>query len=64
MVDMANKRKKCGNNHRFQEHCIGAGLTRKTCILCGELQIGEKRRSVLALDQQEDTSKAVFAETS
>lgn len=43
---MASKRKSCSKGHRFQEHGIGAGLTRKVCVACGELGIGERRRSI------------------
>jgi hypothetical protein len=41
---MSGRRKGCGDNHRFVEHGIGAGLTRKVCVICGELGIGEVPR--------------------
>jgi hypothetical protein len=47
---MSNRRRDCDDKHRFQEHGIGAGLTRKICVLCGALEIGEGRRAVLVED--------------
>ena len=47
---MADKRKICRDNHSFREHGIGAGLTRKVCVGCGLLQIGQGRRVVLVED--------------
>ena len=43
---MSGRRKRCGDDHRFQEHSIGAGLTRKVCVICGELGIGETPRAI------------------
>ena len=45
---MSGKRKNCGTDHRFREHGIGAGLTRRICTGCGLLEIGQGRKSVLA----------------
>jgi hypothetical protein len=44
---MAGKQKNCGANHRFREHGIGAGLTRRICTGCGLLEIGQGRKPVL-----------------
>ena len=57
---MGVKRSGCDENHRFQEHGIGAGLTRKVCILCGVLRIGEGRRSVLVEDVWTDKPVSLF----
>ncbi len=61
---MADKRKSCGNNHRFHEHSIGAGLTRKVCSVCGLLQIGQRRRVALAEDSGEATAASLFVKAS
>ena len=47
---MSGKRNNCGTDHRFREHGIGAGLTRRICTGCGLLEIGQGRKSVLAED--------------
>lgn len=57
---MGVKRSSCGENHRFQEHGIGAGLTRKVCVLCGALRIGEGRRSILVEDVWADKPVSLF----
>jgi hypothetical protein len=57
---MRSKRRNCANGHRFQEHGIGAGLTRKVCVVCGDLGIGERRRSV-SIDQDLLIDKRVLA---
>jgi hypothetical protein len=61
---MAEKRKSCGTNHRFHEHSIGAGLTRKICTGCGLLQIGQGRRAVLAENPWEGPAPALFVQAS
>lgn len=58
---MGVRRSGCDDNHRFKEHGIGAGLTRKVCVLCGTLRIGEGRRSVLVEDVWADEPISLFA---
>ncbi len=48
---MADKRRACSDGHGFAEHSIGAGLTRKVCMRCGAVHIGEQRRTVLTEDE-------------
>lgn len=33
-------------NHQYKEHAIGAGLTRKVCVLCGIVHIGQRSFSI------------------
>jgi hypothetical protein len=61
---MADKRKSCGTNHRFHEHSIGAGLTRKICTACGVLQIGQGRRAVLGEGPWADQARSLFVKAS
>jgi hypothetical protein len=49
-----NGMKTCTNHHRFTEHAIGAGLTRKVCVDCRAVRIGERSRQVLGFDPWED----------
>ena len=58
---MAGKQKKCGTDHRFREHGIGAGLTRRICTGCGLLEIGQGRKPVLAENQWEAGTSSIFA---
>jgi hypothetical protein len=53
---MSGRRRSCGDNHRFQEHGIGAGLTRKVCVMCGELGIGEAPRFI-AIEKELSTAE-------
>lgn len=59
---MGSKGRKCGDQHRFREHGIGAGLTRKVCVECGVVNIGEGRRSVLATDLKIPAPLPVFVQ--
>ncbi|NOY56475.1 MAG: hypothetical protein GXP34_10880 [Actinobacteria bacterium] len=34
------------NPHEFREHAIGARLTRKVCVVCGAIRIGQQAWSV------------------
>lgn len=61
---MVERRKGCGTNHRFHEHSIGAGLTRKICTGCGSIQIGQGRRVALVDDPWEDKVSALFVKAS
>ena len=61
---MSGKRKRCKETHRFQEHKIGAGLTRKVCVLCGALEIGQGRRTVLAEGPWAEESLSELADAS
>jgi len=61
---MGNKRRDCDDNHRFREHGIGAGLTRKICVLCGALGIGQGRRAVLIEDPWVERPLPVFEKAS
>ena len=58
---MGVKRRKCENNHRFREHGIGAGLTRKICVLCGLIEIGQGWKVVLVEDDRSELDLSVFA---
>ncbi len=57
---MASKHKNCGDKHRFREHGIGAGLTRKICADCGVLNIGQGRRAILAEYLRIDSPHPLF----
>ncbi|MDH3262225.1 MAG: hypothetical protein OEM84_14875 [Acidimicrobiia bacterium] len=61
---MADKGNRCGNKHRFHEHSIGAGLTRKICSGCGLLQIGQGPKVVLTDNPWEETSPPLFVKAS
>jgi len=61
---MGDKRKTCGSNHRFREHNIGAGLTRKICVECGVLQIGQGRRVDLTQDPWHGKALSLFVRAS
>jgi hypothetical protein len=61
---MAGKRKSCGANHRFREHSIGAGLTRRICTGCGLLEIGQGRKAFLAEDPWEGKAPSIFVKAS
>ena len=58
---MSGKRKSCGTDHRFREHGIGAGLTRRICTECGLLEIGQGRKSVLAEDPWVTDTSSILA---
>lgn len=59
-MNMGTGRKDCGSDHRFREHGIGAGLTRKICARCGQIQIGQGRRAILTGDSLSDESQPIF----
>ncbi|HZJ48588.1 MAG TPA: hypothetical protein VFD97_06095 [Acidimicrobiia bacterium] len=37
-------------SHQFKEHSIGAGLTRKFCVTCGDIHIGQTTWSIVGFD--------------
>lgn len=61
---MAEHRRNCSKGHRFAEHGIGAGLTRKVCKDCGVVKIGESRRFVISEVQWEHPLDGIFASAS
>ena len=58
---MAGKHKNCGTDHRFREHGIGAGLTRRICTGCGLLEIGQGRESVLVESPRGTGTSSILA---
>lgn len=58
---MGDKRKSCRDNHRYQEHGIGANLTRRICVVCGVIKIGQEKRTVLLGDVGAEEADSVLA---